>query len=63
MFHSKKFILEIRFQQSFNSKSEWTTFLIWSQMSTLTIFLIKYSTIPYMNRNCLANLKMTRRFV
>jgi hypothetical protein len=38
IFHVKELMLEIKYQQSFNLKSEWTPLLIWLQICPLIIF-------------------------
>jgi hypothetical protein len=43
MFYVKEHILEIKFQQIVNSKSEWTPLLIWSQICLLKMFFKQIS--------------------
>jgi hypothetical protein len=46
IFYIKEHILEIKVQQSFNSKSEWISLLIWPQMFLLTMFFKQISNNP-----------------
>ena len=43
IFHVKELMLEIKYQQSFNPKSEWTQLLIWLQICPLIIFKKKFN--------------------
>ena len=47
MFHVKELMLEIKFQQSFNTKNELIPLLIWFQMCSLTMLLNKFSKIKH----------------
>lgn len=50
MLYVRELMLDNKFQQSFNPKCVWASFLIWPQMCLLTMFQEKFSSnLAYMN--------------